>query len=124
MTTFTYAVPDINDPSQKRWVVTCNDPDKANNETILTLDINANPPGLALSAMSPIMQYTRGQKGSFFVYTWIVFGAFASAIFDCGPQLIVGQSPHPMRVAIQELLDRVPAAGMQAFETPPMKTST
>jgi hypothetical protein len=114
----------VNDPSQKRWVVTCNDPDKTTNETILNLDIDANPPGLALSAMSPIMQYTRDPQGRVFAYTWNIFGAFASAIIDSGPALIVGQSPHPMRVAIQELLDGVPAAGMQAFETPPMATST
>jgi hypothetical protein len=63
LTTFTYAVPDMNDPSQKSWVVTCNDPDKTKNQTIFTLKIDANPPDLVLSAMSPIMQYTRDPKG-------------------------------------------------------------
>jgi len=120
VTTFTYAVPDINDP----WVVTCNDPDKMNNETIFTLDIDANPPNLALSAMSPIMQYTRDPKGHVFAYSWNVFGAFASAILEDGPKLTFGQSKHSMRAAMQGLLDGVPAVGIQTFETPPVATST
>lgn len=124
VTTFTYAVPDINDPSQKSWAVTCNDPDATNHETIFTLNIGANPPGLALSAMSPIMQYTRDPKGRVFAYTWNVFGIFASAILERGPILVFGKGQHPMRAAMQELLDGVQAAGIQTFETPPVATST
>jgi hypothetical protein len=124
VTTFSYTVPDINDPSQKRWLVTINDPDQTKKETILTLDIDANPPRLALSAMSPIMQYTRDPQGRVFAYAWNVFGAFASAVLDSGPTLTVGQSSHPMQAAVKELLDGVPAMGMQAFETPPVATST
>lgn len=124
LTTFTYAVPDINDPSQKSWVVTCNDPDKTKNQTIFTLEIDANPPGLTLSAMSPIMQYTRDPKGLVFAYTWNVFGVFASAILDRGPALIIGQSLHPMRAVMHGLLHGIPAVGMQTFETPPVATST
>ncbi len=124
VTTFTYAVPDINDPSQRSWVVTCNDPDETTKQTIFTLDIDANPPGLTLSAMSPIMQYTRDPKGLVFAYTWNVFGVFASAILDCGPKLVFGLSSHAMRAAMQGLLDGVPAVGVQTFETPPVATST
>jgi len=124
VTTFTYAVPDINDPSQKSWVVTCNDPDQTKKQTIFTLKIDANPPGLTLSAMSPIMQYTRDPKGLIFAYTWNVFGVFASAILDCGPTLIIGQSLHPMRAVMHGLLHGIPAVGMQTFETPPVATST
>lgn len=124
VTTFTYNVPDINDPSVKSWVVTCNDPDQTKKETILTLNVDANPPGHAMSAMSPIMQYTRDPKGRLFAYEWNVFGAFASAILESGPTLAIGQSSHPMRAAVQELLEGVPAAGMQTFETPPVATST
>lgn len=123
VTTFSYTVPDINDPSQKRWLVTINDPDNAK-ETILTLDMDAHPPGLSLSAMSPIMQYTRDRQGRVFAYTWNVFGAFASAVLDSGPTLAVGQSSHPMQAATKELLEGVPAAGMQVFETPHVATST
>ena len=124
VTTFAYAVPDINDPSQRSWVVTCNDPDETKKQTIFTLDIDANPPGLAPSAMSPIMQYTRDPKGRVFAYTWNVFGVFASALLDRGPKLVFGQSSHPMRAAMQGLLDGAPAVGMQTFETPPVATST
>lgn len=124
LTTFAYTAPNINDASQQNWVVTCNDPDATKKQTIFTLDIDANPPGLALSAMSPIMQYTRSPKGSVFAYSWNVFGAFESALLNDGPQLAFGQSSHPMRAAMQGLLDGVPAAGMQTFETPPMATST
>jgi len=74
--------------------------------------------------MSPIMQYTRNPKGRVFAYEWNVFGAFASALLDNGPKLVFGQSSHPMRAAMQGLLDGVPAAGMQTFETPPVATST
>lgn len=123
VTTFAYTVPDVNDPAQKSWVVTCNDPQTAS-QTIFTLDVGANPPGLTLSAMSPIMQYTRDPKGFVFAYTWNVFGTYASAILDCGPTLNIGQSSHPMRAVMQELLDGVPAAGMQTLETPPVATST
>jgi hypothetical protein len=123
LTTFVYTVPDINDPSQKSWVVSCNDPVQTN-ETIFTLSVDANPPGLALSAMSPIMQYTRSPKGSVFAYSWNVFGAFESALLNDGPQLVFGQSSHPMGAAMQALLDGVPASGMQTFETPPVATST
>ncbi len=124
VTTFTYAVPDINDPSQKNWVVTCNDPDETKKQTIFTLDIDANPPGLTLSAMSPIMQYTRNPKGLIFAYSWNLFGAFESALLKRGPKLIFGRSSHGMRAAMQGLLDGVPAVGMQTFETPPVATST
>ncbi|HLL76322.1 MAG TPA: hypothetical protein VK421_13810 [Pyrinomonadaceae bacterium] len=123
VTTFNYAVPDINDPSQRSWVVTCNDPDKPT-EQIFTLDIDANPPGLTPSAMSPIMQYTRDPAGLVFAYAWNVFGVFASAILDRGPKLVFGGSSHAMRSAMQGLLDGVPAVGMQTFETPPVATST
>ncbi len=123
LTTFDYTVPDVNDPSQKIWVVSCNDPVEAK-ETIFTLNIDANPPGLALSAMSPIMQYTRNPQGLIFAYSWNVFGAFESALLKGGPKLVFGRSSHPMRAAMQELLDGVPAAGMQTFETPPVATST
>lgn len=123
LTTFTYAIPDINDPSQQSWVVSCNDPVQAK-ETIFTLNVDAHPPGLALSAMSPIMQYTRSPKGAVFAYSWNVFGAFESALLNDGPPLVFGQSSHPMRAAMQGLLDGVPAAGMQTFETPPVGTST
>jgi hypothetical protein len=123
LTTFTYTVPDINDPSQKSWVVSCNDPVEPT-QTIFTLQVDANPPGLALSAMSPIMQYTRDPAGRLFAYSWNVFGAFESALLDDGPKLVFGQSSHAMREAMQELLDGVPAAGMQTFETPPVATST
>lgn len=124
LTTFTYTVPNLNDASQKKWVVTCNDPDATKKQTIFTLDIDANPPGLALSAMSPIMQYTRNPKGLIFAYTWNVFGVFESALLKRGPKLVFGRSSHPMRVALQGLLDGVPAVGMQTFETPPVATST
>jgi hypothetical protein len=123
VTTFAYTVPNINDASQTTWAVTCNDPNDPK-QTIFTLELDANPPGLALSAMSPIMQYTRDPNGQLFAYTWNVFGAFQSAILDCGPALVLGQSPHPMRAAMQDLLDGVPAAGMQTFETAPVATST
>ena len=103
--------------------MSCNDPVQTN-ETIFTLKVDANPPGLALSAMSPIMQYTRSPKGSVFAYSWNIFGAFQSAILNDGPQIAFGQSSHPMRTAMQALLDGVPAAGMQTFETPPVATST
>jgi hypothetical protein len=123
LTTFTYTVPDINDPAQQSWVVSCNDPAQPR-QTIFTLNVAANPPGLALSAMSPIMQYTRCPKGFVFAYEWNVFGAFRSALLNDGPPLAFGQSSHPMRAAMQGLLDGVPAAGMQTFETPPVGTST
>jgi len=123
LTTFSYTVPDVNDPAQKSWEVSCNDPVDAK-ETIFTLNVEANPPGLALSAMSPIMQYTRDPKGRLFAYSWNVFGAFNSAVLEDGPKLVFGQSSHPMRAAMQGLLDGVPAAGMQTFETPPVATST
>jgi hypothetical protein len=123
VTTFTYTVPDINDPSQKSWDVTCNDPTDPK-QFIFTLNVDANPPGLALSAMSPIMQYTRDPQGRVFAYTWNVFGAFESAQLECGPTLVFGTSSHPMRAAMQGLLDGVPAVGMQTFETPPVATST
>lgn len=124
LTTFTYTVPNINDASQKKWVVTCNDPDAANKQTIFTLDIDANPPGLALSAMSPIMQYTRNPQGKVLAYSWNVFGVFQSALLKRGPRLAFGQSSHPLRAAMQGLLDGIPAAGIQTFETPPVGTST
>jgi hypothetical protein len=124
LTTFTYTVPDINDPAQKSWVVSCNDPDATTKQTIFTLNVDANPPGLTLSAMSPIMQYTRDPKGRLFAYEWNVFGGFASALLDTGPKLVFGQSSHPMRAAMQGLLDGVPALGMQTLETPPVATST
>jgi hypothetical protein len=122
-TTFNYTVSDINDPAQQSWDVTCNDPSDAK-QFIFTLHAEANPPGLAKSAMSPIMQYTRDPKGNVFAYTWNVFGAFESALLDYGPTLVIGQSSHPMRAAMQSLLEGVPAAGMQTFETPPVGTST
>ena len=122
-TTFTYAVPDVNDPTVKSWTVTTNDPVDAT-KTIFTLAIDANPPGLALSAMSPIMQYTRDPQGRVFAYEWNVFGVMQSAQLDCGPTLTFGESTHPMRAVMQGLLDGVPAAGMQTFETPPVGTST
>src|SRR3954470_6247094 len=56
LTTFTYAVPDINDPSVNAWTVSCNDPDDTKKETIFTLNVDAKPAGLEPSAMSPIMQ--------------------------------------------------------------------
>jgi len=123
LTTFAYTVPDINDPSQKSWVVSCNDPVETK-ETIFTLKVDADPPGLALSAMSPIMQYTRNPKGLIFAYSWNVFGAFESALLKRGPKLVFGRSSHAMRAAMQGLLDGVPAVGMQTFETPPVATST
>jgi len=123
VTTFTYTVPDINDPGQTSWDVTCNDPADAK-QFIFTLNADARPPGLALSAMSPIMQYTRDPQGRVFAYTWNVFGAFESALLDCGPALTFGTSSNPMRTVMQEMLDGVPAAGMQTFETPPVATST
>jgi hypothetical protein len=123
-TTFTYTIPDVNDPSVKSWTVTCNDPDPATKATIFTLTIDANPPGLALSAMSPIMQYTRDPQGRVFAYEWNVFGVMQSAQLDCGPVLSFGESTHPMRSTMQGLLDGVPAIGMQTFETPPVGTST
>ena len=121
-TTFTYTVPDIDDPSQQRWVVTCNDPADSK-QTIFTLDIAANPPGAAASAMSPIMQYTRDPNGQVFAYTWNIFGTVLSTLLECGPTLVLGESSHPMRAAMQSLLEGVPAAGMQTFETPPVATS-
>lgn len=124
LTTFAYTVPNINDASQKKWVVTCNDPDATKQQTIFTLDIDANPPGLALSAMSPIMQYTRDPKGRIFAYSWNVFGAFESALLKRGPKLVFGRSSHAMRAAMQGLLNGVPAVGLQTFETPPVATST
>lgn len=123
VTTFNYTVPDINDPSQPSWDVTCNDPNDAK-QFIFTLNADAHPPGLTTSAMSPIMQYTRDPKGNVFAYSWNVFGAFQSALLDCGPALVIGQSAHPMRETMQNLLAGVPAAGIQTFETPPVGTST
>ena len=123
VTTFNYTVPDINDPAQNTWDVTCNDPTDAK-QFIFTLRTDAHPPGLAMSAMSPIMQYTRDPNGHVFAYSWNVFGAFQSAQLDCGPTLVIGQSTHPMRAAMQDLLDGVAAVGMQTFETPPVGTST
>ena len=123
LTTFTYTVPDVNDLSQKAWVVSCNDPVDPK-ETIFTLQVEASPPGLAPSAMSPIVQYTRHPTGGVFAYSWNVFGAFASALLDNGPKLGLGLSSHAMRAAMQGLLEGVPAVGMQTFETPPQATST
>ena len=124
-TTFKYAVPDINDPAVQSWDVTCNDPNDAT-ELIFTLHAPARPPGLTTSAMSPIMQYTRDPQGNVFAYTWNVFGAFQSALLQGGggATLTFGGSRHPMRAAMQGLLDGVPAVGMQTFETPPVGTST
>lgn len=123
LTTFAYTVPDINDPSQKSWVVSCNDP-VVTTEIIFTIQVEANPPGLAESAMSPIIQYTRDPSGCVFAYSWNVFGVFESALLEGGPKLVFGRSSHPMRAAMQGLLDGVPAVGMQTFETPPVATST
>src|SRR6476661_7889886 len=39
LTTFAYTVPNVNDASQKKWIVTCNDPDATKKQTIFTLDI-------------------------------------------------------------------------------------
>jgi len=86
--------------------------------------VNTNSADLALSAMSPIMQYTRDPKGRVFAYEWNVFGVFESALLDCGPTLVIGQSSHAMRAAMYGLLDGVPAVGMQTFETRPVATST
>ena len=124
-TTFNYTVPDINDPGVQSWDLTCNDPDIPT-EFIFTLNAPARPPGLSTSAMSPIMQYTRDPEGRVFAYTWNVFGAVQSALLqgDGGPTLTFGISRHPMRAAMQGLLDGVPAVGMQTFETPPVATST
>lgn len=124
-TTFKYTVPDINDPAQASWDVTCNDPNDAT-EFIFTLNAPARPPGLTTSAMSPIMQYTRDPQGNLFAYSWNVFGAFESALLQGagGPTLQFGRSRHPMRAEMQGLLDGVPAVGMQTFETPPVATST
>jgi hypothetical protein len=124
LTTFAYTVPNINDASQKKWTLTCNDPDAKKKQTIFTLDIDANPTGLALSAMSPIMQYTRDPQGRVFAYSWNVFGVFESALLKRGPKLALGKSSHPMRTVMEELLKGVPAVGMQTFETPPVGTST
>lgn len=122
LTTFTYNVPDVNDPANS-WVVSCNDPANAS-ETIFALNVDANPPGVATSAMSPIMQYTRDPKGRVFAYSWNLFGGFKSALLNSGPQLALGGSAHPMRAAMQDLLAGVPAVGMQTFESAPVATST
>ncbi|MEK6371305.1 MAG: hypothetical protein AABO58_01290 [Acidobacteriota bacterium] len=124
VTTFTYKVPDINDPTQASWDLACNDPSDPT-EFIFTLHAGARPPALATSAMSPIMQYTRDPQGRVFAYSWNVFGAVQSALLqEGGPTLQFGRSRHPMCAAMQGLLDGVPAVGMQTFETPPVGTST
>jgi hypothetical protein len=53
-----------------------------------------------------------------------IFPPLQSARLDCGQTLVIGQSSHPMRAAMHDLLDGVPAVGMQTFETPPVGTST
>lgn len=123
VTTFNYAVPDINDPLQDSWTVTCKDPDPARKSSIFTLQIDCPPPDTSISAMSPVMQYTRDPAGRLFAYTWNVFGVCRSAVLRSGPKLTIGSSSHPMRETLQKLLDGVSAAGVQFFETPPVGTS-
>ena len=124
LTTFTYKVPDLNDPAQQSWDVTCNDPNDSR-EFIFALHADVAPLALTASAMSPVTQYTLDPRRRLFSYAWNLNSVFQSAIVDeGGPTIRFGGSAHPMRADMQRLLDGASAAGVQIFDSPPAGAST
>ena len=123
-TTFRYMVPDLNDPSQTTWDVTCNDPTDPK-QFIFTLNVDVSDLVFATSVMSPVTQYTLDPKRHLFSYAWNLNGPFQSALLDDGgPTIQFGQSAHPMRADMQRLLDGAKPVGVQIFDSPPAAAST
>jgi hypothetical protein len=122
LTTFTYAVPDLNDPAQTSWDVMCNDPADPM-KLIFTLEV-PTPPGVSTSVMSPVTQYTLNPQGRLFSYGWNLNGTFESALIDAaGATIELGSSSHPMRAAMEAVLAGAVPVGVQIFNSPPAAAS-
>jgi len=124
LTTFTDQVPDLNDPGQTSWDVTCNDPTDAK-QSIFTLKVD-DPPTSTASVMSPVTQYTLDPKRRLFSYGWNLNGTFQSSLLDDGggTSIAFGTSSHPMRADMQNVLAGAVPVGVQIFNSPPAAAST
>jgi hypothetical protein len=125
LTTFDYMVPDLNDPGQAAWDVTCNDPADAK-QFIFKLHADVRALNFTPSAMSPIAQYTIDAKGRLLSCTWNLHGTYQNAMVAgaAAPTVTFGTSGHPMRRDMQALLGEAPAAAVQIFEAPPVATQS
>jgi len=123
LTTFSYNVPDLNDPNQTSWDVTCNDPADAK-QSIFTLQVG-NPPATTTSVMSPVTQYTLDPQRRLFSYGWNLNGTFQTSQFESsGSCIAFGTSSHPMRADMQKVLAGAAPVGVQIFNSPPAAAST
>jgi hypothetical protein len=125
LTTFGYMVPDLNDPEQTAWDVTCNDPNDPK-QFIFSLHADVGALDFSPSTMSPVAQYTIDPQGRLLSCTWNLHGVYQSAMVAgaSAPSVKFGTSPHPMRVDMQNLLGGSSPAAVQIFESPPVATQS
>jgi hypothetical protein len=125
LTTFNYLVPDLNDPEQDAWDVTCNDPQDST-QFIFSLHADVRSLPFSPSTMSPIAQYTIDGQGRLLSCTWNLHGVYRSALVagSSGPTVKFGQSSHPMRKDMQDLLENVAPSAVQIFDAPPVATQS
>jgi ketosteroid isomerase-like protein len=120
-TTFTTNLPSLNDPSVETWTVTCNDPDDPKLAIFTgTADLRGLP---ALTAdISPQTEYGR-HDGELIGCRWNILQPYRACLLGAGEAgrvgLELGQSPHPMRKDMAELIGEAPAAAVRTFQSNP-----
>jgi hypothetical protein len=121
-TTFTYAVPDLNDPTVTTWNIKCNDPVDSS-QFIFQALVNTQKLGPGRYNLSPITGYTLLNK-RLLGTRWNLYGVYSSAT-RVSPELVelsFGQSLNPMRLDMQQIIGSTHAYAIQRLVSPPVAT--
>jgi hypothetical protein len=141
---FSFSVPDVNDPGVQSWWIRCYATPKAPGSQlpyIFDLKVNTNTPGApapSISAFSPVPAYANLKvKGKWHMVTSarVIFGVFRSWLPNPGKtaitplpagvvQLTVGDAKHEMRRQMAAVFKgNPPAVGVLLFESQPAAAS-
>ncbi len=126
-TTFTIELPSLNVPGVNTWTVTCNDP-KESKQGIFTCvaDVSALTP--EMSAFSPITEYGRFED-KLIGCRWNILQPTNLYFFDEKEslkrvKLSYGNSDHPMRKDMEQLIGDAPALAVRTSMSAPAAIQT
>jgi hypothetical protein len=122
LTTFTTALPSLNDPTVATWRFTCHDPDQATSVIFAcTVDVRGLTP--TAGNVSPITEYGT-VAGRLVAARWNLFQPVQTYLLgaDAGSrvQLTYGDSAHAMRRDMQALIGELPAAAVCTLQPAPV----
>jgi len=124
-TNFAINMPSLNSPEVKTWQISCRDPQKPNSPKgdIFSCEIDLQGLNSEAGNFSPTTEYGTYQ-GQPIAARWNILLPYATYLLAGNQrrrvQLSYGQSTHPMRKDMQNLIGDAPAAAVQIFQSPPI----